>query len=56
MLVLMAGSRYCEFFILALISVFVLLTYSVSHLIANDISDCVVFVFGLLISLMHIVW
>lgn len=50
MLVLIAGSRYCKLFILALISVFVLLTYSVSHLIADDISDCAVFMFGLFIS------
>lgn len=29
----------------------VLLTYSVCHLMADDISGCAVFVFGLLISL-----
>lgn len=55
MLILIAGSRYCKFFILALISVFVLWTYCVSQLIADDISDSAVFVSGLHINLPHIV-
>lgn len=55
MLLLIAGSRCCKFFIFALISVFVLWTYSISQLIADDISGCAVFVFGLLINLLHIV-